>query len=254
MFAPLPLLVSTLSYAGAMLIAAAGLSLLRPLRLIRIRSRRRAVALLPLGLACASAGAWWPWREQRALGSARIDALVPAYQFAERHETRVRGTPAVVFAAIRAVSAGEIRLYRTLTWIREPRLPWSQRRRSILDPAWDQPILDVATSGGFVWLADDPPREAVVGTVVCCRGKRLRDAADFRNVSEPGFAKAAMDFRVEDAGSGYCRVITETRVWATDPAAVRRFGLYWAFIYPGSALLRDGWLAAIKQRAEGAPA
>jgi hypothetical protein len=45
-------------------------------------------------------------------------------------------------------------------------------------------------------------------------------------------------------------VITETRVWATDPAAVRRFGLYWAFIYPGSALLRDGWLAAIKKRAE----
>ena len=101
-----------------------------------------------------------------------------------------------------------------------------------------------------MWLADDPPLEAVVGTVVCCRGKRLRDAEDFQTISEPDFAKAAMNFRVEDAGSGYCRVITETRVLATDPAAVRRFGLYWAFIYPGSALLRDGWLAAIKKRAE----
>jgi hypothetical protein len=45
-------------------------------------------------------------------------------------------------------------------------------------------------------------------------------------------------------------VTTETRVFATDAAARRSFGLYWAFIYPGSALIRHGWLRAIKLRAE----
>jgi hypothetical protein len=252
MFAAQPLLVSTLSYAGLLLFAAAALSLLRPLRLLRIRSRRSALLLLPLALALVTTGAWWPWRERHSGGASSLDAAVPAYQFVELHETRVRGTPSAVFAAIRAVSAGEIRLYRTLTWIRQPRLPWRARRPSVLDPEWNQPFLDVATSGGFVWLADDPPQEAVVGAVVCCRGKRLFDADDFQRLVEPGYAKAAMSFRVEALPAGYCRVTTETRVFATDAPARRRFGVYWAFIYPGSALLRDGWLAAIKKRAETA--
>jgi hypothetical protein len=256
MFAAQPLFVSVLSYAGLALFAAGALSLIRPLRLLRIRSRRAALPLLPFGFGLACTGAWWPWPEQRAAGRAHLDAALPVFQFAERHETRVRGTPWLVFDAIRAVSAGEIRLYRTLTWIRHPRLSGRVRRPSILDPDWDRPILDVATRGGFLWLAQAAPSEALVGTVVCCRGIRLRHAEDFHALTQPGFAKAAMNFRVEDAGSGYCRVVTETRVFATDPAAVRRFGLYWAFIYPGSALLRDGWLAAIKQRAEagGSPA
>jgi len=250
MFAAQPLLVSTLSYAGVLLFGAAVLSLIRPLRRLRIRSRRQALLLLPLALLLGCAGGWWPWPERRAAGGGRLDVRLPAYQFEELHETRVRATPAAAFSAIRNVSAGEIRLYRALTWIRSPRLPWRTRRPSIMDPEWDQPILDVATRGGFVWLANDPSSEAAVGAVVCCRGKRLRDAADFERLTEPGFAKAAMNFRVEDVGGGYCRVTTETRVYATDAAARRTFGMYWAFIYPGSALLRDGWLAAIKKRAE----
>ena len=62
-----------------------------------------------------------------------------------------------------------------------------------------------------------------------------------------------MTFRIEDLGRGECRVTTETRVFATDIGTRRRFGLYWAFIYPGSSLIRHGWLAAIKKRAEADP-
>jgi hypothetical protein len=237
------------TYAGLALSLAGAISLLKPLRLLRIRSRRFALGVLPVGLVLVSAGAWWPWPEQRATGQTQLDGFVPRYQFVELHETRVRGTPEAVYRAVRAVRADEIRSFRTLTWIRSPRLPWSPRRASIMDPG-QEPILDVATRTGFVWLADEPARESVVGAVVCCRGTRLAGADAFRSLTRPGVAKAGMNFRIEDLGAGGCRVTTETRVFATDPQTRRRFGMYWAFIYPGSALIRVGWLEAIKKRAE----
>jgi hypothetical protein len=45
-------------------------------------------------------------------------------------------------------------------------------------------------------------------------------------------------------------VITETRVFATDAVALRRFTPYWRIIFPGSAILRVTWLRAVKHRAE----
>lgn len=249
-FAPLPFFVSTLSYAGLLVMLAGALSLVKPLRRLRIRSRRAALCLLPVGVLLASAGAWWPWPERRVSAGAQLNSFVPVYQFAEFHEARVRATPEAVYRAIRSVSAGEIRTFRTLTWIRSPRLPWRRRRESILEPDWDRPILEVATRTSFVWLVDEPGRETAVGTIVCCHGGRIASAAAFRDLTLPGFAKAGMNFRIEDAGGGECRLTTETRIVATDTAARRRFGLYWAFIYPGSALIRSGWLDAIKKRAE----
>lgn len=241
------LLVSAVTYAGLALALAGAVCVLKPLRALRIRSRRAALALLLAGVLLAATGGWWPWPEQRGSGGSQLDVFVPVYQFVEVHETRVRGTPEAVYRAIRAVRADEIRTFRTLTWIRTPRLRVT--RESIMAPGQD-PILDIATRTGFVWLADDAGREAAVGAVVCCRGKRLKDADDFRALTQPGYAKAGMNFRVEDQGGGLCRVTTETRVFATDAAARRSFGLYWAFIYPGSALIRHGWLRAIKLRAE----
>ena len=47
------------------------------------------------------------------------------------------------------------------------------------------------------------------------------------------------------------RLRTQTRVDATSPGAASRFALYWRAIYPGSALIRRMWLAAIRRRAEG---
>ena len=112
---------------------------------------------------------------------------------------------------------------------------------------------DIAIHSTFVALADDPPRESVVGTII--GGPRPREPltpAIFHKALPPGYSLAAMNTLVTPDGSGGSRVSTETRVFATDAAARRRFGLYWAFIYPGSALIRDGWLLAIKRRAEAA--
>ena len=62
-----------------------------------------------------------------------------------------------------------------------------------------------------------------------------------------------MNFRVTDLGNGSSRVDTETRVFATDGAALARFTPYWRIIFPGSAILRATWLSAIKSRAERSP-
>ncbi len=173
---------------------------------------------------------------------------MPVWQFRERHATRIASPPARVFAAIKNVRANEILFFRTLTWIRR-----GGRRTpaSILNAGDSAPLLDVATRSGFIYLADDGPREIVIGTVVIappgsdCKLTPLM----FKTALEPGFALAAMNFLVTPDGRNGSLVSTETRVFANSPSARRRFARYWRLIYPGSALIRRMWLRAVKRRA-----
>jgi hypothetical protein len=73
------------------------------------------------------------------MGSVLVYA--PAFQFHEVHSTLVKAPAERVWAAIKAVTAREIRLFRLLTWLRSPRLPGSEDPESILNPAADRPIL-----------------------------------------------------------------------------------------------------------------
>jgi hypothetical protein len=117
-----------------------------------------------------------------------------------------------------------------------------------------QPILEVATRTSFLLLAEEPNHEIVFGiAAVVPRGwrpSRRPTPEGFKAVHEPGFALAAMNFLIEDAGPGACTVSTETRIYATDASARRRFAAYWRVIYPGSSLLRRMWLRAIARRAQ----
>lgn len=61
---------------------------------------------------------------------------------------------------------------------------------------------------------------------------------------------ALMNLHLSNEPDGV-RLRTQTRVDATSPDAASRFALYWRAIYPGSALIRRMWLAAIRRRAEG---
>jgi hypothetical protein len=123
---------------------------------------------------------------------------------------------------------------------------------NIMNPPEEKPILDVALAGGFRRLAEEPPREIVIGTIVIWdRVTPTKDEACLRELlTKPGNAMAMMNFQVRDDGGGWCTVSTETRVVATDAAARRRFARYWRVIYPGSSLMRYTWLRAIARRAE----
>ena len=239
-----------LIYAGLLLLLAGLLSLVRPLRFLRIRNRREAAAVFAGGLILAIGGAALPAPLERASGPRTLlDDFVPAYQFHESHSARIRASRDAVDRAMRMVTAKEIRFFRTLTWIRSPRL--SRSRETILAPSADRPILDVALGSGFLLLAHEPGRELVFGTILGLPFTADRPrAAGFGAFDRPGFCKVAMNFLLREQGDGEILLTTETRIFATDSPARRRFAVYWRVISPGSALIRRSWLAAIKRRAE----
>lgn len=103
-------------------------------------------------------------------------------------------------------------------------------------------------------IGERPGEEIVLGLV----GKFWRptgvlrpvDAAGFRSLDEPGWAKAAWSFSLSDAGPGETRLATETRVHCTDSASRRRFRAYWLVVRPFSGLLRRDALRTIRRAAE----
>lgn len=243
-----------LVYAGLTLVLVGAVSLLRPLRVVRIASRRRGLGVLAAGVVLVVLGAGLPAPETRIdPPRSALDRFAPAYQFSEQHEIRVAAPPAQAFEAIRSVTAGEITFFTTLTAIRRFGRSGPE---SILNAPERLPLLDVATRTTFLLLAHEPDREIVVGTLVAAPpGMRRPDEPTpqwYRALSGPGYAKAVMNFLVQPSGSGSL-VTTETRVFASDGRTRRRFAAYWRVIYPGSALIRWMWLRAIKRRAELAP-
>ncbi|HVT56968.1 MAG TPA: hypothetical protein VHR45_01095 [Thermoanaerobaculia bacterium] len=241
--------------AGLPLLLVGLISLAWPLRWIGIPSRGRAALVASAGAALVAGAVALPAPLLRSArsewGPTRIDEIVPSYQFAEHHEIRVHAAPGRIFWAIKTVPAQEIFLFRTLTWLRQPRLPGKATAETILSPPAARPLLAVATSSGFMQLAEDPDRELVIGTLVIApRGHPPIGDGGFATLAAPGYAKAVMNFLVLPEPDGWCRLTTETRVFATDPASRRRFAAYWRIIYPGSALIRIEWLKAIRRRAE----
>lgn len=239
-------------YAGLLTSFLGLVSLLKPLKFIGIATRSHGLIVLGAGVLVVAIGFALPAREERVESPrARLDEFVPAWQFSEAHTIRVKAPREQVYRAIKEVRAGEIRLFRTLTWIRRAGQPGPE---SILNSPEKMPLIEVATRTGFLLLSEEPGREIVLGTLVVAppgwRAKGKPTPERFKALKEPGFALAAMNFRLEDAGPGETVVTTETRVYATDATSRRRFARYWRVIYPGSALIRKMWLRAVKKRAE----
>jgi hypothetical protein len=242
-------------YAGFALLLVGVLSVVKPPRWIGVRTRSRAGLVLVAGVILSAVGMNLPASELRvAAGRNQLDQFVPVYQFYEFHSTRVAAPKERVYRAIKEVRADEIRLFRTLTWIRRMGRPGPE---SVLNAPERQPLLEVVNRSGFMLLAEEPDQEIVIGTLVAAppgwRPKPNATPEDFKAVHAPGFALAAMNFHLQDDAAGGTLVTTETRVYATDASTRRRFARYWRVIYPGSALIRRMWLRAVQRGAEGPP-
>lgn len=240
---------SAVVYSGFVITAAGLILFVKPVERLHVSSRSQALAIAGIGLLLVGVGLTLPARESRVTRvQTRLDEFMPAWQFSEKHTIRIDAPPAKVFDAIRNVRASEISLFNTLTWIRRGgrALP-----ESILNAGDSTGLIDVATRSGFVYLADDAPKEVVIGTLVVAppRAHRALTPETFKTVLPPGFAIAAMNFAVAPDGSNGSLVSTETRVFANSPTARRRFARYWRIIYPGSALIRRMWLRAVERRA-----
>jgi hypothetical protein len=178
-----------------------------------------------------------------------IEKFAPEWQFREVHRIGVLAPADAALRAIREVTAREIRLFRFLTWLRRLGRPGAP---GILNPPPDQPILAVALRSGFIELGSTA-HELVLGTLVITPHAARRTSItpdEFRTIREPGYAKAVMNFRIEQAALAMCVVTTETRIFATDEKTRRKFALYWWSIRLGSGLIRRMWLRAIRRRAE----
>ena len=220
---------SSVVYLGLVISFAGLVLLIWPVGRLGVGTRPDALLVLAGGLTVALIGLILPASDSTARRSeSRLDEFVPRWQFSEHHAITVPAPPDRVFEAIRQVRANEIALFGAFTWIRRGGRDIGE---CVLNAGSRKPILDVALSSGFTLLADDGPREVVIGLAP----------------TEGAFA--AMNFAVRPDGAKGSIVTTETRIFAGSPAAKRRFGAYWRLIYPGSALLRRTWLRAIRNRA-----
>lgn len=247
------LVLSVVWYGSLMLFAAGLLFTLKPVRRLGVPTRRRAVRIAITGVVMAVVSWLVEGTPQRVTNpGSELDRFIPAFQFSEVHAIEINAPAERTYRAMLEVTPDEIAFYRALTWVRRGGQAGPE---SIMNPAPGRPLLASAVRTGFRKLAEVPNHEFLFGGFVAAppgAGARAWTAESYiaLNENEPGFAKVAMNFRVEPRGPGASVLSTETRVYATDNATQRIFKVYWRTIYPGSALIRVSWLRAIKRRAE----
>jgi hypothetical protein len=240
------------SYAAWIGIAAAVLGLVclaRPLKLLHVPTRRRALAVLLCGTAVAVTGVVWPSRVVRsARPHQRLDDFLPEYQFSEYHEVRVRAPVAAVIAAMRQVSLRDMPIAVLLLRIRA-----ATGGRFRTSPPDARPLLDRMREpgSGFLPLDMSDPSELVLGMVGRTHAPPppITTPEQFAAFTAPDGIRVAFNLRVVDEGGGVVLVSTQTRSLANGDAARRLFSRYWRIIYPGSSIIRRVWLDAIIARA-----
>lgn len=184
--------------------------------------------------------------------ASRLDQLLPHYDFGECHRRVIDASRDRVYDAVWTATLGEMPLVPLLFDLRS--LPSMLAGKGSLPRKQDEPLLAQMIASGFTLLADDPGREVVVGVI----GQmwqpgggiaRFHNANEFLAFDQPGFVKVAMNFLLWGQEET-TRLVTETRIFATNRRARRKFALYWLPVRIGSGAIRRIWLRAIARRAE----
>ncbi len=170
-----------------------------------------------------------------------IDRFLPIHEAREYHQVEV------------AADSG--RAYRAIVDLDLSRSPITRLLFALRGLPRRQPLtLRELARAGFVVLGEVQGTEIVLGVTGRFwrpRGGLRRVGPDeFATFTEPGYAMAAWNFRVEPTGDGRSIVSTETRVATTDLASRRAFRFYWRLVGPFSGLIRRRALALVKKDAE----
>lgn len=138
-----------------------------------------------------------------------LDQVMPAYDRREVHSHQTTAAPADLWDAIHDLQPGELPLMRALMGVR------TLGRR--VDDG-NRTVLQGFERMGFRRLAEERDRELVLAGI----GQFWRPAGGLRKVTskeqflafeEPGYAKAAFNFRITEE-----EISTETRIAGTDPS------------------------------------
>jgi hypothetical protein len=172
-----------------------------------------------------------------------IDDLLPAWDWRSAHATRVAAPPARAAEAARMITGRDLPVTGALMRVRM----LGRHRRD------DRPVIEGLRRLGLRVFVDNPLAIVLGGVLAPWRPRGghspVGSAAEFQAFETPGWVRVATAFTVEPDGTG-SRVVTETRIAATDASARRRFGRYWRLIAPFSGITRREMLAAIRRRAE----
>jgi hypothetical protein len=181
----------------------------------------------------------------------RLDDFMPQWHFDEYHQTMIAAPPEVVYESIRNLDASCSPVVGLLLRLRE--LPLRLKKRDFKSPGLG-PTLDNMIKMGFIALADEAPRELVIGLAGLFWTLDLEildlEPREFPGFAQAGYAKVAANFLVTRLGPGTSRLSTETRVQCLDPKSKRGFRRYWFMIRPFSGLIRLEWLRIVKREAE----
>jgi hypothetical protein len=178
-----------------------------------------------------------------------IDGFLPEYDEIEHHEVHVDALVERTYRAVKDLDLARSPVVLALLTIRG--LP-----ALFTGAVKPKPRLgfDEILESGFVVLGEEPGRELVLGIVgkfwQVGSGVHRIEADQFIGFDDPGFAKGAWNFVVTEGAVGGSTIVTETRVNCTDDEARRKFGWYWRFVGPFSALIRRVLLGLIKRDAE----
>jgi hypothetical protein len=242
---------TVLVYTGLVIVLCGLAGVVRPPKMLGVPRRADAAFAAAGGAMLLAAGLFWPVESLHGAGNARLDAFLPEYDFHEFHELRIHAAPDRVMLAVREVSFADIGVMQTLGRIRNIAMGRVEAGR----PASPKPLLALISTGatGFFPLEDND-REFIFGMAGqpwnnSARPVRLTPDS-FPSWMPPDNVKIAANLRVDDAGDGWSRLITETRVQATDDSARRTMARYWRIIYPGSGMIRQSLLSAGRLRAE----
>lgn len=241
---------SFVAWVGIAAALTALVSLVRPLRLIGLRTRWHALAAALVGAGVALVAVLWPAPVTRAARpSQRLDRYLAEYQFSEHHEVRVHAPMAAVVQAVRQVSLADMPVAVLLLRIRAAA---SGHFRG--SPPDSRPLLDTMLQPGTGFLALDveDPGELVYGMVGFVHRPKpsITTPEEFEAFTAPDGIRVAFNLRAVQDGDGVVHLSTETRCLANGDEARRTFARYWRIIYPGSAIIRRVWLDAIAARAE----
>ena len=194
------------------------------------------------------------------------DDFMPAYDVSDSVATVVEADPATAWAALMDVDLIELGRHEpivgalgalralpelasyVLHGLRPPAAPDRLRLRDL----GELPV----TGGGWLRLGQRPGEELALGLV----GKFWRPVityaelgpGEFRDFSEPGYAKTVYSLAVEQLGEGRSQLSGTMRTVGTDQHARRWFSRYWTLgVGSGAHLLVSGLLDRARETAEG---
>lgn len=169
-----------------------------------------------------------------------IDRFIPDFMVSKRHAVKIHAPLNSVYFSLLGVNFRDSRVIR-----------WLFRLRGIPGNAL---TLSGYGEAGFIPLARIEKQEVLFGLVgrfwTYAPELLFMNPETFRRFQQEGYAKAVINFSFHRLAGDLTRVETETRVHCTDQASRNRFRLYWFFISPFSAWIRQEMLRLIKRASE----